>query len=92
MSLRKRVLTMMQGLRLPVVGQRTKAMMCDLCGRDVDSEEVVEYAGKTAVRVLVKHHGAEELATFDLGTEHWDDGDLSRAMRGHRWFQPETKR
>ncbi len=65
------------------------APVCQLCGRHVDSEELVE-KWPTGARVLVKHHGAEELASFELGTRDWDCDDLARAMRGHPWFRPET--
>lgn len=96
MGLRKLLRGLVPALRAPVVMNYSKAMRCDLCGVDVDSEEVVEYlagptGAKIGAKVLVKHHGAEELASFDLGTEHWDHEDLARATRGHRWFAPETK-
>ena len=64
---------------------------CDLCGEALDKIELAERAGPTAVRVLGTHHGCEELATFELGTEHWDPTDVHRAMRGHRWFRPEAR-
>jgi hypothetical protein len=65
---------------------------CDLCTLPLDKIELVERAGPTAARVLGKHHGAEELATFELGTREWEPDDLQRAVRGHRWFRPETVR
>ena len=56
---------------------------------DDDQESTWTPASRPYCRVLVKHHGQEELATFDLGTADWDDEDYSRAVRGQRWFAPE---
>lgn len=88
MTLRKGRTGLLEALRKPLTPVHGYTPMCDICRRPVDSEEVVERAGPTAVRVLVKHHGAEELQTFELGTESWDHDDLNRAMRSHRWFAP----
>lgn len=78
-------------VRAPVNGFEAGgyAPVCQLCGRYVDREEIVE-RWPTGARVLVKHHGAEELASFELGTRDWDCDDLARAMKGHPWFAPET--
>jgi hypothetical protein len=38
--------------------------------------------------VLVKHHGAEELGTFDMGSTNWDGDDLASMMRRRNWFDP----
>lgn len=64
--------------------------VCLTCGRVVDSEELVEgYPGEsTHARVLVKHHGAEELCTFDMGSTNWDERDLASMMRRRNWFDP----
>ncbi len=64
--------------------------VCLLCGRVVDSEELVEgYPGQTThARVLVKHHGAEELGSFDMGSTNWDEQDLASMMRRRNWFSP----
>jgi len=64
---------------------------CDLCSAALDKIELVERAGLTAVKVLGTHHGQEELVTFELGTALWEGDDVQRAVRGHRWFQPETR-
>ena len=86
--LRKVSLGLVEALTLPVTDHWPT---CDLCNGPLDAIELVERAGPTAVRVLGKHHGAEELATFELGTEHWEPDDVQRSVRGHRWFRPETK-
>lgn len=71
--------------------------VCMTCGRVVDSEEMVEgypaepergREGSQVVRVLVKHHGAEELRTFDMGSTNWDESDLASMMRRTNWFDP----
>ena len=64
---------------------------CDLCAEALDKIELAERASPTAVRVLGTHHGCEELVTFELGTEAWEPEDVHRAVRGHRWFRPETR-
>jgi hypothetical protein len=89
-------------LRAPVKS-RTKAPQCALCLCDVDSEEVVDGAapglddedgrvyeratGET-VRVLVKHHGAEELRTIDFGSREWGHVELRKWMQRIKWFNP----
>lgn len=66
--------------------------VCLTCGRVVDSESLVEgYPGSTTyARVLVTHHGAEELRTFDMGSSNWDEQDLASLMRRTNWFDPEA--
>lgn len=70
--------------------QSARGPVCMTCGRLVDSEELVEgYPGETTfARVLVKHHGAEELRTFDMGSTNWDGQDLGSMMRRTNWFDP----
>ncbi len=47
------------------------------------------YPGETTfAKVLVKHHGAEELGTFDMGSANWDGQDLGSMMRRRNWFDP----
>ncbi len=60
------------------------------CGRRVDSELLVEgEPGKTTfAKVLAKHHGAEELRTFDMGSVEWDDYELKSHMMRANWFSP----
>lgn len=64
--------------------------LCLTCGRPVDSEELVEGEEQvtTFAKVLVKHHGAEELRTFDFGSTNWDDHDLRQFMASADWFDP----
>jgi len=85
--LRRRAVGLLEGRRRRVLALRP---LCDLCGKYLDGEELVE-SWPTGARVLGRHHGAEELASFELGTRGWDERDLSSAMRAHRWFQPETR-
>ncbi len=64
--------------------------VCMTCGQVVDSETLVEgYPGEsTWCKVLVKHHGAEELGTFQFGSTNWDAQDLKSFMRRRNWFNP----
>lgn len=70
--------------------QSATGPVCITCGRVVDSEALVEgYPGATTfAKVLVKHHGAEELRTFDMGSTNWDERDLGSLMRRTNWFDP----
>lgn len=85
MPLYKHNVGLLQALRKPVAPGY--APLCMTCGRYLDGEQVVESKG-SMVKVLGRHHGAEELVSFDLGTEHWDEDDVANAMRGHLWFDP----
>jgi hypothetical protein len=81
-SLEQRVLApTVQGPRGPV---------CLTCGRVVDSEALVEGepGHTTFAKVLVKHHGAEELRTFDMGSVEWDSYELKSHMMRANWFSP----
>jgi hypothetical protein len=73
----------------PIAGS-VRGPVCMLCGKLVDSEEIVEgYPGEsTWCRVLVKHHGAEELRTFHMKSSNWDEQDLASMMRRTNWFDP----
>ena len=64
--------------------------ICMTCGREVDREEMVEgEPGRTEfAKVLVEHHGSQELYHFDFGSREWDHDDLKRAMRTRRFFDP----
>jgi hypothetical protein len=86
MALRRIRVGLLDSLTKPFV--RYNGAFCHLCNRPADSEEIVERSGPSAIKVLVRHHGAEELATFELGTVEWDESDVARAMRGHLWFAP----
>lgn len=85
MALLKSRVGFRESLLAPIV--KAHAPLCQTCGRYLDSEEVVETFGHF-VRILGKHHGAEELATFDVGTRDWTEDSVKRAMRGYRWFDP----
>ncbi len=76
-------------VRAPSV-QHAVGPVCMTCGKLVDSEELVEgYPGVTTfAKVLVKHHGGEELGTFDMGSSNWDERDLASMMRRRNWFDP----
>lgn len=80
----------------PTAGS-VRGPVCMLCGRLVDSEELVEgYAvdlvrglpGSETAKVLVRHHGSEELRTFHMGSTNWDEQDLASMMRRTNWFDP----
>lgn len=64
--------------------------VCMTCGRLVDEERLVEgYPGETVyAKVLVRHHGAEELRHFEMGSTNWDERDLASMMRRTNWFDP----
>lgn len=70
--------------------ESVRGPVCMTCGRLVDSERLVEgYPGETVyAKVLVKHHGAEELRTFHMGSSNWDERDLASMMRRTNWFDP----
>lgn len=89
MSLRRSVLRLDQQIRA------TRYLhglwpLCLTCGRPVDSEELVEGEEQvtTYAKVLFKHHGAEELCTFDFGSTNWDDHDLRQFMASVALFDP----
>ncbi len=76
--------------------------VCATCNRVCDAEEIVEGypgeenldgmvtkpAGSDTVRVRVKHHGAEEVVTFDMGSRLWGPSELQKWMTRHVWFNP----
>ncbi len=81
-------------VRAPSV-QKPVGKVCMTCGRYVDFEGVVEGypgtptdAGTTWCKYLVKHHGAEELRTFDMGSTNWDYADAEQMARRTNWFDP----
>ena len=88
MSLYKHNVGLLAGLIKPVV--HAHAPLCTTCGRYLDGEAIVEgYPGQTTFcKVLGKHHGAEELVTFDMGSVEWSFEELQKQMRGHLWFDP----
>lgn len=75
--------------------QSPRGCVCMTCGRLVDFEGVVEgypaderSEGSTWCKYLVKHHGAEELRTFDMGSTNWDYGDAAMMAQRTNWFDP----
>lgn len=75
--------------------QHPRGSVCMTCGRMVDYEGVEEGypasatdAGTTFAKYLVRHHGAEELRTFDMGSTNWDYADVAQMARRTNWFDP----
>ena len=64
--------------------------LCLTCGQIVDSESIVEgEPGQyTWTKVLVRHHGQEELRTFEFDSTEWDWRDLKRMMLTATFFDP----
>ncbi|HYE92351.1 MAG TPA: hypothetical protein VEA38_15080 [Terriglobales bacterium] len=89
MALIKTLQTLEQRVLAPNV-KHAAGPVCMTCGRICDSETLVEgEPGKTTIaKVLVKHHGAEELRTFDMGSVEWDSSELASHMRRANWFDP----
>ena len=86
-------------VRAPIAGS-ARGAVCMTCGRLVDYEgidlnfsEPVDLergrpATKTAAQYLVRHHGAEELRTFDMGSTNWDIADVQQMAIRTNWFDP----
>lgn len=89
MALIKTRQTLEQRIHAPHVRAST-GPVCMTCGRIVDSESLVEgEPGRTTfARVLVKHHGAEELRTFEMDSIEWDERELASHMSRANWFDP----
>lgn len=89
MALRRSLGALENLVQAPYAGS-VRGAVCLTCGRLVDSEEIVEgYPGESVTcKVLVKHHGAEELRTFDMGSKDWDHTDLASYMQRTNWFDP----
>jgi hypothetical protein len=88
--LRRSLATLDNLVVAPYAGS-VRGAVCLRCGRLVDEEGIVEgYPGESQTcKVLVRHHGAEELRTFDMGSSNWDAGDLASMMARTNWFAPE---
>jgi hypothetical protein len=88
-ALRRTSTSLLQRILAPAV-QSAAGPVCMTCGRIVDSEALVEgEPGKTTyAKVLVKHHGAEELRTFDMASVEWDSYELKSHMMRANWFSP----
>jgi hypothetical protein len=90
-SLRRKIVSFDKQIALRPLPQNNAGSFCMVCKRAVDSEEIVsEYRGivRNGVKVLVRCHDAEEIATFEFGSEHWDETDIKRAMQRVAWFSP----
>lgn len=88
MPLKRTQIGYMASLLLPITAARDcTGPLCLTCHRPVDSEEMVEDR-PTGCRVLVRHHGAEEIRDFEFDSREWDDRDLKRAMQSARFFDP----
>lgn len=89
MALLRTSTSLLQRVLAPAV-QSAAGPVCMTCGRIVDGEALVEgEPGKTTfAKVLVKHHGAEELRTFDMGSIEWDSYELKSHMMRANWFDP----
>ena len=86
-------------IRAPNNGS-VRGAVCMTCGRLVDyegidlnfSEPVDLEKGRPATKpyaqYLVKHHGAEELRTFDMGSTNWDIADVQQMAVRTNWFDP----
>ena len=89
MTLLRTTQTLDQRILAPSV-KHAAGPVCMTCGRIVDSESLVEgEPGRTTyARVLVKHHGAEELRTFTMESVEWDSHELRSHMQRANWFDP----
>lgn len=99
--LRKTCLTLPRYIRSAPKADLT-GPRCALCDKVVDYEalvegypgvenleqHVIEPAGGETAKVLVRHHGAEEVCTFDMGSRNWGPTDLRKWMARKRWFDP----
>ena len=102
MSLLRTSMDLGRYIRAPIVQENRYGSMCQLCAQVVDSEAIVEgYPGEENeqgqvtrqadtewCRVLVRHHGAEEVRTIEFGSRLWGPMELSRWMARTRWFDP----
>ena len=53
-----------------------------------ETGRVVREATRDYALVLVKHHGAEELRRYDMGSRNWDMQDVKQRMDKTQWFNP----
>ena len=91
MALRRSLATLGNLVVAPYAGS-SRGAVCLTCGKLVDEETIVEgYPGESVTcKVLVRHHGAEELRTFDMGSSNWDERDLASMMARTNWFDPNS--
>lgn len=89
--LRRSLVTFDQQLSSKPLVQNSVGSYCRTCLKATDSENLVEEkrGDVNFCKVLVKCHGAEELGTFEFGSQDWDyENDLKRAMQRRAWFDP----
>ena len=91
MALRRSLATLDNLVVAPIAGS-ARGAVCLLCGKLVDEEAIVEgYPGESVTcKVLVRHHGAEELRTFNMGSSNWNEQDLASLMMRTNWFDPHS--
>lgn len=91
MSLRRSRAALGNLVFAPYAGS-VRGAVCMTCGKLVDEEIIVEgYAGESETcKVLVRHHGQEELRTFDMGSRNWDHEDLASLVQRTNWFDPSS--
>lgn len=91
MALRRSTATLDNLVVAPYAGS-ARGAVCLTCGKLVDEEAIVEgYPGESVwCKVLVRHHGAEELRTFSMGSTNWDHEDLASMMARTNWFDPNS--
>ncbi len=91
MALRRSLAVLGNLVQAPYAGS-SRGAVCLTCGKLVDEEAIVEgYPGESVTcKVLVRHHGAEELRTFDMGSTNWDEQDLASYMARTNWFDPNS--
>lgn len=101
MALRRTAINLDQYIIRPEVGNII-GPQCATCNRVVDYEALVEgepgvenevgqvtkMAGGETCRVLVRHHGAEEIRTIDFGSREWGPIELAKWMKRVLWFNP----
>lgn len=90
-GLRKQRIGEFESLLLPTHQAKTLPLWptCMTCGAYADSMETVE-TGRLYAKVLIKHHGQEQLVTVDFDAEGWTYQDLGKCLRALRLFDPNT--
>lgn len=92
MSLKRTSLNLYQLVRMrPDVRNVAMGIQCAICQRPVDYEEIVEArpGQTTAVKVLVRCHGAEDLQVLDMGSVHWTPEDFRTMKNRLVVFRPD---
>ena len=91
-GLRRSIMSFDQQLAYRPLAANRCGAYCMICNKPSDEEMIKEEArgaSRNFCRVLVRCHGAEELRTFEFGSEEWTyEQDLRRAMQRCAWFDP----